>query len=945
MFKDILGEIWSIIRSRIFIIAAIFTVLFVVLIVKLYSLQIIHGEEYQDTFTYRIEKQREINSARGNIYDRNGNVLASNRLSYNVIFEESSLLTNNSEYNTMINNLIELLHKYNCDFIYNIPIDIDENGEFYFTKSDAAVVNFKKDIFSILYSESLNEKQKAMTAKDMYDYIRSDSLFSISDEYDERRTLDIAALRFEIYMKRYMKYQSVVVAQDISMQLVAAVKENAEILPGVAIEQDYVREYTDSPYFAHLTGYIAEISQEELDEFSEQGYTDYSMGDKVGKAGLELVYEHTLAGRKGMETMYVNNQGSVIETVSRTDAIGGNDVYLTIDKDLTERIYDMLEAKIAGIILSKLYYNVDEEYDTQNLISINKVYYALIDNGIIRTSHFSADDATPLEEQFYKLERDKTASVITEIRKNFTDRPRTPDGELTEEYQKYDQYIYNYLKANDILYGNMYGADDEYYAAWESGKSSLGDFLMYAIASGFINTDVLSMESEYPDTSEAYVSLIDYICKKLPDDPGFIKLIYYYLLNNGDISGAQICTLLYDQGVLEKDAEYNSLMAGKIDGYTFMYSKIEKLEITPDMLALDTCSAACVVTDVKTGEVRALVSYPSFDANRLSDSNYYMSLISNGASPLYNRATRQRVAPGSTFKMISAIAGLEEYYITPDTLVYDEVEFDKIDPPASCWSKITHGLVNVTYAIEVSCNYFFYNLAYNMSINDDGSYSNEKGLNILAKYAALFGLDEKSGVEIYEEEPHISTFDSVRSAIGQAEHNYTATQINRYTTAVANKGTLFKLSIVDKITNAAGTTVEEITPQVERKIDVAETTWSCVTEGMRRVCANTAGYKDVFTSLNVSVAGKTGTAQESEDKPDHALMTGFAPVEDPQYCVTVLFPCGYGSSNVVDAFRDVIAMTLNQPLYHTYESENHLAMMPFNYNDSTGHVDDDHSFE
>ena len=121
----------------------------------------------------------------------------------------------------------------------------------------------------------------------------------------------------------------------------------------------------------------------------------------------------------------------------------------------------------------------------------------------------------------------------------------------------------------------------------------------------------------------------------------------------------------HDQGVLDKnkDEDYNALRTDQMSAHTFMYEKIRKIEITPAQLALDPCSGSVIITDPKTGDVRAMVSYPSYNNNRLAngiDSDYYASLNSDKSSPMLNRATQTRTAPGSTFKPVSATASLEE---------------------------------------------------------------------------------------------------------------------------------------------------------------------------------------------------------------------------------------------------------------------------------------------
>ena len=147
-------------------------------------------------------------------------------------------------------------------------------------------------------------------------------------------------------------------------------------------------------------------------------------------------------------------------------------------------------------------------------------------------------------------------------------------------------------------------------------------------------------------------ALVDYVFQNLADDTEFTKKIYRYLINNNVVSGKELCLALYSQNVLAYDeAEVNRLRASGDDyAFEFLMNKIRNIEITPAQLALDPCTASCVVTNVRTGEVMALVTYPSYDNNRISDPEYFAQLNADQSSPPRNNATQTLKAPGSTFK-------------------------------------------------------------------------------------------------------------------------------------------------------------------------------------------------------------------------------------------------------------------------------------------------------
>ena len=189
----------------------------------------------------------------------------------------------------------------------------------------------------------------------------------------------------------------------------------------------------------------------------------------------------------------------------------------------------------------------------------------------------------------------------------------------------------------------------------------------------------------------------------------------------------------------------------------------------------------------------------------------------------------------------------------------------------------------------------------------------------MSKYASMFGLDSVSGLELPETTPKISDESIVRSAIGQGTHNYTAAELARYVTAIANSGNLYQLSILDKITDNEGNVIEENQPKLTSKIELKQSTWDIVHTGMYKVC-NESSYSSQMGGLDVTLAGKSGTAQESENKPNHGLFIGYAPYENPEVAATLIIPNGHGSSNVLDLYADLMCYYFNVP-YGSSSSE------------------------
>lgn len=189
----------------------------------------------------------------------------------------------------------------------------------------------------------------------------------------------------------------------------------------------------------------------------------------------------------------------------------------------------------------------------------------------------------------------------------------------------------------------------------------------------------------------------------------------------------------------------------------------------------------------------------------------------------------------------------------------------------------------------------------------NGKYDSEKGLSIIAEYAKLFGFDRKSGIELPETAPNISDTDAVRSAIGQGTNSYTPSQISRYATALASKGNLYSLSILDQVTDSEGNVIKDYTPEVTDTLEIADSTWNAVKSGMYEVVYGArSSISHLYKSLgSYKIAGKTGTAQENTKRPNHALFISYGPYEDPEISVTTVIPYGYTSSYAAETTRDV----------------------------------------
>lgn len=943
MFNRIKEWIMEIIKSRLFVTVIAFCVLFAILIQRVFYLQIVKGQYYLDNYKLQIRKTREVPGTRGNIYDRNGELLAYNELAYSVTIEDNgdyssmTLKEKNKIINETVEEVIDIVESNGDTVISDFGIILNASGNYEFAaQNETSKLRFLADIYGYQTIDELTDKEENASADDIINYLCEDERYGYGidqSSMEKSRILKMVNIRYAISLNSFQKYIPTTIASNVSDETVAEIMENSDRLQGVNIAEDSLRRYTDSKYFASLIGYTGKISQEEYNEKKESS-KEYTLTDIVGKSGLEQTMDEELQGTKGKEIVYVDSVGNVIETEKKTDAVAGNDLYLTIDKNLQEATYQIIEEKLAGILVSRIQnimnYDPASAGDSSKIIiPIDDVYHALFANEVIDTKHFSSTDAKETEKKVEALVAEKKASCIAEVMSQLRDPAAASYKSLSKEMQAYMNYIADDLLMDQagILSSDAIDTSDKTYIAWTKDETiSLYEYLNYAISKNWINlSEIPQAETEqekYSDLNEIYGQILTYLEQTLPSDSTFEKLVYRYMIKANELKGKDICRILYEQNVIAFDeGQYQGLESGQIDPYSFLVGKISSLEITPAQLALEPCSGSAVVTDVNTGEVLACVSYPGYDNNRLAntmDSAYYNKLANDLSSPFYNTATQERTAPGSTYKMLTSVAALTEGIITPSDGVVCEGIFEKVFPNPKCWiSPGAHGWLDVTGALQHSCNIFYYEMGYELGVTEsedkngeDGkpakTYSSDLGIDKLTKYAEMFGLNEKSGLEISESKPQISDTDSVLSAIGQGTNNYTTSQLARYVTAVANRGKVFQLSLLDKTVDKKGNVVKNYQPELRNEItEVSDSTWNAVQQGMEDM-VSTTGTFDSLRLEGFQMAGKTGTAQQSETHPDHALFVGYAPSENPEIAVSVRIANGYNSSYTAEIGRDIV---------------------------------------
>lgn len=944
--------IYEVVKSRIFVVIIVFCILSAILLQRVFYLQIVKGQDFLDQYQILIQKTKTLQGTRGNIYDRNGYLLAYNDLAYSVTIEDNGAYDNmklsekNKELNKVIASAIEMVEKNGDTVINDFGIILDRDNIYQFVaQNETQRLRFIADVYGKKTIDQLTDKQKAQTAEEIIHYLCTDEIigYSINEKkLDKVGVLKLVNVRYAMSLNNFQKYITTAISEDVSEKTVAEVMENLDSLTGVDIEETSLRRYNDGECFANMIGYTGQISQEEYDSLSKKEKENYSLTDTVGKSGLEQVLDKELQGKRGEVKIYVNSVGKVIETNKITDPKAGNDVYLNIDAKIQKAAYNILEQELAGILLSKIQNQLDYDRNVVSdgsdvIIPIGDVYNAFISNNIVDMSHFGAVDAKTAEQEVNAVFTARKAEVLQELSTIFSNTQEAVYHDMSKEQQAYLNYIISDLLTTNtgVLVSDSIDRNDATYKAWTKEESiNVYTYLNYAISQNWIDTSKIKdyvASGQYSDSAEVYQGLVAYILDALQKNNSFDKLVYRYMIKTGDVSGRHISMILYEQNVLPFDeGQYNALNDGSIAAPDFITGQIGTLAITPGQLGLEPSTGSYIMTDTNSGQVLACVSYPGFDNNRLAntmDSNYYNKLVVDQARPFYNNATQEKTAPGSTYKPVSTAAAIGEGMVDLSTYIPCDGVFRKVEPNPECWiyaqTRGGHGGLDAVGAIEHSCNVFFYEAAYRMSLTEGGAnlmdadneegtatesyYSSKLGLDKLRVYAEAFGLGSTSGLEIPESEPQISDDSSVPSAIGQGTNNFTTSQLARYVTAVANKGTVYDLSLLNKVTDIDGNTVKEYQPNIKNQItNVSAPTWDAIHQGMRAVILlDSATFGELNTS-DIQVSGKTGTAQQSQTHPDHALFVGYAPSENPEIAFSTRIANGYSSVFAAEVGREVL---------------------------------------
>ncbi len=805
-------------ENRITILCFFIFLLFTILTIKLFELQIIQGEEYLNDFEQKITRTLVVDAPRGNIYDRNGVPLAINETVYSVKIDPSISVSN---INEVLIKLVRLFNEYDQTYIDNLPITTTRPYQYTFEDNKAKEKQWKRDMgFVDTAGEPLD-----ITAEEAIEKLSSKSYFNLAENMDPDLRRSVIGLRQEIYLKRYSKYLPITIAVDVKPAVIVELEENGENYKSVYVDLDSQRVYPYGKYVSHILGYIGKISDSELAEFNKKGQNDYTLNDLVGKNnGIEQAFETDLRGENGLMQVSVNSLGKRVSTNYTEEPTPGDKVYLTIDINLQKEIYDQLEKQLSDILVKKL-------------------------------DGFEGEAITNKEA------------------------------------------ISSMISASTISVKDMFGQPE--------GTTS------FEVKQKMLELDSTLSVDKYEDRRKVMSTLIE-------------------MIKNGDINTNDLLVVMAETGAIKvTEDDMRLLKSYTVGTNTFIIQMLEEGQITPQMLNQQPSTGSVVVSDINTGAVIAAVSYPSYDnnefVNEFNDDYFYKVNRDDPTQPLLNRPFVEAKAPGSTFKMLTGIAGLENGVITPTTRILDEVIYKKAGQPyLKNWSPVSNGSITLAQALETSCNYFFCEIVYRMGNAKEGTTLDS--IRKLNEYMYAFGLGERTGVEILEAadlqptdipiiaSPEYKAYtmrlwnpdasssemtwrdgDSIQTSIGQSVNQYSAATMNKYIMTLGNGGTRYQFHLLDQIYTSDGVFVKKFEPIIEEQVKLSAGTLEAIYDGMYRVTHGDNGTgRSIFGTFPVTVAGKSGTAQEviGTNDRNHVSFASFAPLENPEIAVYATIPNG-----------------------------------------------------
>ncbi|MGG5462781.1 penicillin-binding transpeptidase domain-containing protein [Clostridium sp. B9] len=900
------------------ILIGIMIAVFVGIVIRLVYLQVFNYAEYKERADTRSMRFLSEQAPRGKIYDSNGDVLATNRQTYTLTFTETD--ESKKKFYTTIDKVYAILKEHNQSILDTFKLRINEQGKLYFdVTGKAEELRFKKDrglndeVKKKLYpkqegdltveqEDKIDEELMKITPDQVFAYlVKEYKLYDLLNPTDEQKEeykkmepqqiTDILLKKYSleqlrgymiikdaIKMQSFSGYKPVTIAKDIDKNTAFDFYQKLNDLPGIDVSIEPMRYYPYGELGSSVLGYVSAINGDQKSKYEARGY-DVST-DLIGKAGIEAAFESELKGVKGGTTVKVNSSGRKTEELYDLESYPGNNVNLTIDKDIQysaetsmKYILDYLQTR-----------NSDGTVNTKNAtrgaavaieVETGRVL-ALVSYPGFNPNEFAKGELDPkvAKEYFQPDYEDFAQKFIARnaLNKTVDDLfPKDPKTGLREDiYDLYPKRFYNYATLGMIAPGSTFKPLTSVAALEEGVRTPTDTINVTEQKFGRAYPEIFGNNSANWPRDRNYLGVVD-LYKALERSSNsyyFDAAVRMYYKNGGDPYG---------------DGRYKKSSTEALDSIA-KYAWQFGLGVNPNS---DQKASTGIEISENFGQVYNFQSYKNQTIAlmkfTLVDSLEKGSFVNN---------------PYPEFPTVDI--GVDERDSKELASAKDSIKKDI----SNSLNKIGDGNTIDEKALTEALKKDFKALyeadpSYKESIKkfsgikaEDEEAKVEKAINLTVQKTVAWVVGDIA----YQ---IVSPRNLTDSAIGQSISNFTPVQLASYIATLANGGTRYKVHLVDSITDANGNVVEEFKPEVLNKVDMSESTLNAIKEGMRRVNAEgSAQY--VMSGFPIPTAGKTGTATFRNDqsefgRTDYGVYVSFAPLDHPKVAVaTVLYDGGHG---------------------------------------------------
>jgi penicillin-binding protein 2 len=907
--------------SRYTVLCIIMGIIFAVIILKLLYIQVFNYQEYKEKADVTSTRFVSDKAPRGKIYDEKGNILATNTQTYTLTYTKTDDADKHF-YETM-KELFKILDENNETIQDTLPLKIDDNNNIYFeyTTSDkesqnAEELRFKKDrglndtLKNTMFKdvEELSDEQNTkldeallkLTPEDaFYALVRSYNLIELVDpnyntkdkskmysKMSDKELTDVIlnqgyslkdirkfmVIKDAIKMQSFKGYRSATIAGNIKRDTSLIVRQKLNDFPGIDVSLAPIRYYPYNNLASSVLGYVSSINDSQKEQYELKGYDVSS--DLIGKSGIESAFEEQLKGVKGGTTVKVNSQGRVTQELFKLESYPGNDVHLTIDRDVQYAAEQGLADGIANIRN-----NVTDENGNRFLNATRGALVAVeVKTGrilsLVSYPNFNPNlftvpgQLTPEEnKQYFNPDLESFGQGLIQklgLNKTIDDLFPKKDGYRTDQYDLYPRPFYNYATMSLIPPGSTFKPLTAV-AGIESGAinpdtviNDTGKFNIHPETFGKSFAPGGIEAASGPTTlTRAIQESINYY---------FYETAYRMYIQDGSNIGAldSIAKYAWQFGLgvdpNSKEKASTGIEIGENYGQTYNFKSWKDNSIAYDKFNL--------VDFLENGNYNGITFIP-FDI-RVND--YDNDEVKKSKQAIKDKVTDSLNKVG-----------------VDDASIMSHDQFAKY---------IKDDIKNIMQYSDVYKSRVAEYEASGKKANLDTQAS------IIAEEIAQFTINDKPG-EIK------SPAQLVYASIGQGMNNFTPLQLVSYISTLANGGTRYKLHLVDKITDNDGNVVQEFKPEVLNSVSISKEAQEAVRKGMTAVNNEEGGTgRTAFLGFPIETAGKTGTAdfatdQREKGRSPYATYVSYAPANDPEIAVVaVVFDGGHGS-NIASAVRAV----------------------------------------